>query len=728
MYQRKTDELSLAAVMVLMISVKNACKIGWFQKKESEELLTISDEIGKIYCTLGNVSTGPSSCHSAMLTIMERFYPKLKLGPIIVSIEAKPGYGAAAVDFHITKNNVLSDKKIWLLVAQTDNIETSACLISPQQVNFLLNGKGIDTRTNIRMDPGPQMPTSVTSMLKFGTNLLQAVGQFNGNYIILVAYMNAAPLPEHPVLPPDYVQPAVTSVDSDIIEGASRISLNCPISFTRIKTPVKGHSCKHFQCFDFDNFTNINSKRPSWRCPHCNQYVCYTDIRLDRKMIEILKNVGENVLEVIVHADGSWKAVLQNDHEVDKIQNKAAYREKEQTEQQETTCSPNTVPDVLDLTEDNYLDIMDTCETTDRKPFQASVSSGVQIEDDFWAGFYMNNSGSDAPTVGIDHPVLADAVSPPFNQEAEGHDIIPAINSAMHNQFFPSNNLQLMNYMNSSNEYGSSSVSPRHIQRTPVAVQALPIQSQTLGSQQNSVTNLDSLITSSLSATPHVSLSNPASADSYNAILSDLERQQLFSQAPLNMSQVSAATQNRVPPGNMSATTQNRVPSVNMSAPNQNRAPSHLQNPYRAGMLNDFRNSHLQQTLNPRAHQPMQPSNTQWSHVQQGCPSNNQQARVMASSHVARQGEQRGPPVQAVSRTNELFNSQPDQNWRPTSRMRGSLTDRQLTDDIRQRLIMPSSQQVQSSRPQGAQPVRTTSPLDVLIANSRNAHNNPSRP
>lgn len=29
--------------------------------------------------------------------------------------------------------------------------------------------------------------------------------------------MNAAPLPEHPVLPPDYVQPAVTSVDSGLI-------------------------------------------------------------------------------------------------------------------------------------------------------------------------------------------------------------------------------------------------------------------------------------------------------------------------------------------------------------------------------------------------------------------------------------------------------------------------------------------------------------------------------
>ncbi|GAU20612.1 hypothetical protein TSUD_230260 [Trifolium subterraneum] len=82
-------------------------------------------------------------------------------------------------------------------------------------------------------DPGPQMPTSVTSILKFGTNLLQAVGQFNGHYIILVAYMNVASLPEHPVLPPDYIQPAVTSVDSDsdVIEGDSRISLICPIRY-----------------------------------------------------------------------------------------------------------------------------------------------------------------------------------------------------------------------------------------------------------------------------------------------------------------------------------------------------------------------------------------------------------------------------------------------------------------------------------------------------------------
>ncbi|GAU20613.1 hypothetical protein TSUD_230270 [Trifolium subterraneum] len=462
--------------------------------------------------------------------------------------------------------------------------------------------------------------------------------------------------------------------------------------------------------------------------------------------LKILEKVGENIVEVTINADGSWNSV--NIHDVDKIQNKTHNCEKEQTEPQESTSSPDTIPNVVDLTNKDYdLDIMDICETEDRKPLPASLATGVQIEDDFWAGLYLANSRPDTLSVGADLPVLADAVSPVFNQVAEGHDNI----SAMHNQF---------------------------------------------------------------------SAQNP-----YNAILSDAERQQLFSRTPLNMPQVSAAPQNRVPTVNMSAPTHNRVPPANMST--HNRAPSQLQNQqYRTGILNDFRNPHLQHSLNPRSHQPMQPSNTQLPHAQQGGSqanaagpaANSQQARVMASSHAARQGnsqagivwtagatvyseqaraiatalaarqsqsvssqnqagivwtaganvyseqaraialaarqsqsissqnqtcvaatyftadtfwgltgEQRGPPVQAVSRTDELFNSQPDQNWRPTSRMRGSLSGQQLTDQVRQKLIMPSSQQVQSSTPQAPQPGRTSSPLDVLLANSRNAHN-PSRP
>ncbi|KAL2987319.1 hypothetical protein AAZX31_11G020700 [Glycine max] len=730
--QLKNDECSQAAMMVLLISIKNACEIGWFQTKESEELVSIADEIGKVYSSLGTINVRPRSCSTVISTIMQKFYPKFKLGPILASIEAQPGYGASAVDFHITKSEVLKDK-IFLLVAQTDNIETPACLISPQQVNFLLNGKGVLNRTNVQMDPGAQVPTNVTGMLKFGTNLLQAVGQFN---------------------------------DSDIIEGASRISLNCPISFTRIKTPVKGHSCKHFQCFDFDNFININSKRPSWRCPRCIQNVCYADIRLDRNMVEILKNVGENITEVIVFANGSWKAVLEKDHDVDKMQKKAPNCEKEQTQPQESTCPPSTV----DLTkDDDGLDTVGSCDIVERKPPPASIhshfvspnltslgmnSTGVNQNvaaqtDDFWTGVYIGRSSSDTPTVGNSElPVLPDTVSPAFSQESAGRDNNPVVNSAMHNQFSGPSNLQMqMNHMNSVNEYGRSSSAPRHIHRTPVAVQALPVQSQALGPQENSITNLNSsLLPSNSSAAPHISLSNPASVDTLNAILSDTERQQHFSRTPVNPPQVSGVNS---PAFQHHTATQNRVPLINTSVPTQ------PQNQYRANVFSEFRNSHLQQALN-RWPPPSTSSNTQWSHIQQSVPqSGNFQVAARGGALAARQGssharnvptagatthrgtpfqgltgEQRGNTAQSVSRPEELFSPQSEQNWTPTGRMRGSLDLSQLYDEsIAQRIITPT--QGQNSKPPGPQPVRrtgisslqpATTQLDVLIANNRNAN------
>ena len=91
-------------------------------------------------------------------------------------------------------------------------------------------------------DPGPQFPTVVNHLLKYGTNLLQAVGHFNGIYfwtcslhsavcsyflqsddaasekfildsvghcIILLAFMRIMP-PSSLPLPQDYVQPGTS--------------------------------------------------------------------------------------------------------------------------------------------------------------------------------------------------------------------------------------------------------------------------------------------------------------------------------------------------------------------------------------------------------------------------------------------------------------------------------------------------------------------------------------
>ncbi|KAF5460619.1 hypothetical protein F2P56_020476 [Juglans regia] len=512
--QHKNDLPLLAAIMVLMMSVKNACKIGWFSEKESVELFTLANEIGSSFCSPGDINTGPSDSPSTIKKIMERFYPRMRMGQILASLDIKPGYGAYVIDFHISKNTTQSfQEKIWLFVAQTDNIDTSICIISPPLVSFLLNGKGVDRRTNVLMDTGPQLPTNVTSILKYGTNLLQAVGQFKGHHVIIVAFMSVISSPDT-LVPPDYVQPAVAVVDpdSDIIEGPSRISLHCPISYTRIKTPVKGRSCRHLQCFDFDNFVDINSRRPSWRCPHCNQHVCYEEIHIDQNMVKVLREVGENVDEVIISADGSWKAVLESDGTVDEAVVKTPNSQKERTGWQESASVSNSLPNVLELTEDNNeMGAVNSSETEDQKPLQASLpvathlnlppelnrineanqSVAAEVENDFWPEIYlsskpMNSSArSNAQRVGsifepitanlMQSPVLTDAFSPAINQESD------FTTSIMQSQCSP-NNLQLQQsqYVNSlaNNEHVRLPAIPRHVNRTPIAVQALPAQPQ----------------------------------------------------------------------------------------------------------------------------------------------------------------------------------------------------------------------------------------------------------
>ncbi|XP_028079605.1 E4 SUMO-protein ligase PIAL2-like [Camellia sinensis] len=133
-------------------SIQNACKNGWFADKDSEELLSLADEIGSSFCSVRDMNTEANNYLQTISTIMSRFYPRMKMGQILAFLEVKPGYGTFAYDFHILKNAKPSaEDKVRLFVAQTDNIETSSCITTPPQVNFLLNGKGVDKRTNVFM-------------------------------------------------------------------------------------------------------------------------------------------------------------------------------------------------------------------------------------------------------------------------------------------------------------------------------------------------------------------------------------------------------------------------------------------------------------------------------------------------------------------------------------------------------------------------------------------------
>lgn len=761
--QRKNDPVLQAAIMVLMFSVKSACRIEWFSVEEARELLALVDEIGSGF--LGPSING--NLISNVSTIMTRFYPQLKMGQMLASLEVKPGYGAFMTDFHISKNMIQStQEKIRLFVAQTDKTETSACIISPQHVNFILNGKGIERRTNVFMDPGPQLPTNVSPMLKYGTNLLQAVGQFNGHYIIIVAVMSMASSLESPKLQ-DYVQSGITiqDSDSDLIEGPSRISLNCPISYKRIETPVKGHSCRHHQCFDFSNYVHINSRRPSWRCPHCNQHVCYTDIRIDQNMVKVLREVGENVADVIISADGSWKAIMEGDDNVDQAHDRILSSKKEGCEQQESAFIANSDPVILDLTKnDDEIDAVSTGEIEDMKPdlqsqpvstnltMPSELMSTVQdnqnfvtTDDDFWAGILFpdgsasSGARSDTQTVGgisapssasfLVSPVLTDAISPAFNREVDALGYTHLTTPVTQSLYSAPNNMPLqqtqlvnpsVNY-----EYGRSAVT-RHLNQTPMAGQALPAASphgfSDMEQQQRiSRFHMNTILGSDIASSP---LQHQSAAQA----IGGLQASSALSGAYRVSSGLSTDNQNL----------HHQQQALNLRMPPlMNQSPSTIQ------------------SSSPHSRTPTQQGSAQVGSGRPAINESRQHARLMPARPLSRPQMTRQPPTVPVQvqtpsagprypttsvgvrgsvgdqRENVAGSMQAgdpkdfplDQNWRPTGRMRGSLSGRAYSDALSHMMILPTQPVAQPARPQLSPPPHLSVPphLQALFGNS-NTH------
>ncbi|KAJ8426439.1 hypothetical protein Cgig2_001698 [Carnegiea gigantea] len=594
----RKNELALqAAIMVLMISVKNACKMGWFAAKDAEELLTLASEVGSHFGTINELSDEATDLMPSVSKIMSRFYPQLKLGHVIASLEVKPGYGTYVVDFHISKNMVHSQEdNIRLFVARKDDIDTSSCIINPQQVNFLLNGRGVKYRTNVFMalvdqDQGPQLPTVVNLLLKYGTNLLQAVGQSNGHYIIVIAFMSVIPPAALP-MPQDYVQHATTSSspDSEVIEGSSRICLNCPISFQRIRTPVKGYLCKHYQCFDLSNYLEVNLKqRPSWRCPHCGQSVCFTDLRVDQNMVKILREVEENISEVIISVDGSWTAVSRSNCK-DQLQHKISANQQEGNELPDPSVNghpSDNLCNVYDLTEeDNGMDTADKCEASDVKPVVvpnvqgrtvstnsslppsgaclnefnryssaqvgSGLSSGISLYESGAAGYTI---GSEAQLGGISEALTGDpgvspltnAVSPLLSQQPDNFlgTKYPMSTMAL-GQISASSGLQSQEVLRgqsvTSNDFGMAPLIPRNVTRIPSAIQALPVQMPTPSPQEHSRPTMSVPGANGTSRPPQLPLiSQPVG--------SNFERKRQFQRSsviPINVSHMtSASLQNR---------------------------------------------------------------------------------------------------------------------------------------------------------------------------------------
>ncbi|XP_022802721.1 zinc finger MIZ domain-containing protein 2-like [Stylophora pistillata] len=80
--------------------------------------------------------------------------------------------------------------------------------------------------------------------------------------------------------------------DDSVEQKAIKVSLTCSITFRRITLPVRGHDCKHIQCFDLESYLDLNSKRESWKCPVCSETAPVVGLEVDPFIWCILTTSG----------------------------------------------------------------------------------------------------------------------------------------------------------------------------------------------------------------------------------------------------------------------------------------------------------------------------------------------------------------------------------------------------------------------------------------------------
>ncbi|KAF5783509.1 putative chromatin regulator PHD family [Helianthus annuus] len=106
--------------------------------------------------------------------------------------------------------------------------------------------------------------------------------------------------------------------DSDLEVVAENISVNlrCPMSGSRMKIAGRFKPCLHMGCFDLEVFVEMNQRSRKWQCPICLKNYALENVIIDPYFTRItskMRNCGEDVTEIEVKPDGSWRAKSDDD-------------------------------------------------------------------------------------------------------------------------------------------------------------------------------------------------------------------------------------------------------------------------------------------------------------------------------------------------------------------------------------------------------------------------------
>ncbi|KAL3365332.1 hypothetical protein AABB24_010466 [Solanum stoloniferum] len=104
--------------------------------------------------------------------------------------------------------------------------------------------------------------------------------------------------------------------DLEVVADFITVNLRCPMSGSRMKVAGRFKPCVHMGCFDLDIFVEMNQRSRKWQCPICLKNYSLEHIIIDpyfNRITSQLQTCGEEVSEIEVKPNGSWRAKAEGD-------------------------------------------------------------------------------------------------------------------------------------------------------------------------------------------------------------------------------------------------------------------------------------------------------------------------------------------------------------------------------------------------------------------------------
>ncbi|MCD7469566.1 hypothetical protein HAX54_008679, partial [Datura stramonium] len=104
--------------------------------------------------------------------------------------------------------------------------------------------------------------------------------------------------------------------DLEVVADFIPVNLRCPMSGSRMKVAGRFKPCVHMGCFDLEVFVEMNQRSRKWQCPICLKNYSLEHVIIDpyfNRITSQLQTCGEEVAEIEVKPNGSWRAKAEGD-------------------------------------------------------------------------------------------------------------------------------------------------------------------------------------------------------------------------------------------------------------------------------------------------------------------------------------------------------------------------------------------------------------------------------